>query len=84
MIYYYYYLYRGGKGWNYLQLVILFHVYNLISKDGTKIYVKFVSYPTGSIVILVLKMDSLENKKINENNIEQSLKESNAYSFLYM
>ena len=40
---------------------------------GTKIWVKFVSHPTGPIVILVLKLDSLENKnkvnqKINEKN----------------
>ena len=29
---------------------------------GTKIWVKFVSHPTGPIVILVLKLDSLETK----------------------
>jgi hypothetical protein len=30
-------------------------------KSGTEIYVKLVSHPTGPIVIIVLKLDSLKN-----------------------
>jgi hypothetical protein len=37
-----------------------------IQRMNTKIYVKFVSHPTGPIAILVLKLDSLENNKLNQ------------------
>jgi hypothetical protein len=56
---------------------------------GTKIYVKFVSHPTGPIMIFVSKLDLLENKKNKANQklmkiLEQSLKNSSAYSlFVY-
>ena len=38
--------------------------YFYYSLEGAKIKVKFVSNPTGPIVIIVLKLDSLEIKKI--------------------